>query len=80
MTAQDEDLLAHNIYNLPMNVDTAEFHRMQVSDMYDSNYFTINSRVLEFDVGRCCIWKKLKSVIELSHIKINSIQKLSHDV
>ena len=63
-----------------MNVDALWFDGMQVSHMYYSSNLAIGSGVLEFDVGECCIQKRLKSAVELPHIKINGIQELSHGV
>ena len=80
VAAQDGDLLAHSTRGLLMDVDTVRFHGMQVSDMYNSSHLTIGSGVLEFDVGGCCIRKRLKSTVELPHIRINSIQELSRSV
>src|SRR5437667_5051402 len=80
VAAQDGDLLTHSTRGLPMDVDTAGFHGMQVSDMYDSSHLAIGSGVLEFDVGGCCIRKRLKSAVELPHIRINGIQELSRGV
>ena len=75
VAAQDGDLLAHSTRGLPMDVDTAGFHGMQVSDMYDSSHLAISGGVLELDVSRCCIWKRVKSVVELPYIRINGVQE-----
>ena len=75
VAAQDGYLLAHSTSGLPMDVDTTGFNGMQVNDMYDSSHLTIGGGVLELDVSGCCIWKRVKSVVELPHIRINSVQE-----
>jgi hypothetical protein len=65
---------------LPMDVDTAGFGGMQVSDMYSSSHFTIGGGALELDVGGCCIRKRVKSAVELPHVRIKGVQELTQGV
>ena len=80
VAAQDGYFLTHSTGGLPMDVDTAGFDGMQVSHMHDSSHLTIGGGVLELNVSRCCIRKRVKSVVELPHIRINGVQELSHGV
>ena len=75
VAAQDGYFLAHITVDLPMDVDTAGFDGMQVSHMYDSSHLAIGGGVLELDVSRCCIRKRVKSAVELPHIRINGVQE-----
>src|SRR4051812_11717191 len=47
VAAQDGYLFAHSTGGLPMDVDTARFDGMQVSDIYDSSHLAIGGGMLE---------------------------------